>query len=93
MLDIADLKSERLYVRAGLENEFNVNRECRLFVCGYKDNVLKFCNIEKGSLNNAFSLNLSLEIDTAVAKKADSIKVFLWDENSLECLTDYIHLN
>jgi len=93
MLDVADLKSEKLYVRAGLENQFNINRECMLIVCGYKDNVMEFCNIEKGSLNNAFSLSLSLEIDTAAAKKADSIKVFVWDENSLECLTDNIHLN
>jgi len=93
ILDIADLKSEKLYVRADLENEFNVKRECMLIVCGYKDAMLKFCNIEKGSLDNAFSLDLSLEFDTTVAKNVDSIKIFIWDKNSLECLTDNIHLN
>lgn len=91
--DITDLKSEKLYVFAELDNEFNVNRECMLLVCGYKDNVLEFCNIEKGSLNNSFELNLSLEIDTDSVKNSDSIKIFVWDENSLESLTDYIHLN
>jgi len=93
MLDVADLKSEKLYVRAGIENEFNLNHECMLIVCGYKDNILEFCNIEKGSLNNAFSLSLSMELDMAAAKNADNIKIFIWDENSLECLTDIIHLN
>ena len=64
-----------------------------VMVCGYKNDMLKFCSMENGSLNGAFELNLSLQIDAETAKKADSIKIFTLNENSFECLTNNIHLN
>ena len=93
MSDIKDIKSEKLYISAEIDNSVNTKHECMVMVCGYKNDMLKFCSMENGSLNGAFELNLSLQIDAETAKKADSIKIFILNENSFECLTNNIHLN